>query len=67
MELGGIQGYIWCSFILNPSFVDTTFQVKHLMIGHVLDGGLFIYIFVSSNLHGSNGLLLLINFLFSYI
>ena len=32
------------TFILNPnpSFVDTTFQVKHLMIGHMLDGDLFI-------------------------
>ena len=30
------------TFILNPSFIDTTFQVKHLMIGHVLDGALFI-------------------------
>ena len=31
MELDGIQGYIWCSLI------DKAFQVKHLMIGHVLD------------------------------
>ena len=31
-------------FILNPSFVDTDFQVKHLMIGHVLEGGLYIQI-----------------------
>ena len=36
MELGGIQGYIWYSLILNPSFVGTTFRVKHLMIGYML-------------------------------
>ena len=29
------------TFILNPSFTDTTFQVKHLRLGHVLDRGLF--------------------------
>ena len=52
------------NFILNPIFIDTTFQVKHLMIGHVLDEGLFIYIdinsffFLSSNIDGSKGLLL---------
>ena len=40
--LGGIEGYIWCSLILNLSFVDKTFRVKHLMTGHVLDRGLFI-------------------------
>ena len=32
------------SFTLNPSFIDMAFQVKHLMTGHVLDGGLFIKI-----------------------
>ena len=59
------------AFILNPSFVDSTFQIKHVMIGHVLSGGLFIWIdssrafILSSNLDGSNGLLLLANFLFS--
>ena len=31
-------------FILNPSFIDTAFQVNHLMIGHVLGGGLYIQI-----------------------
>ena len=31
------------TFILNPSVIDTTFQVKDLMIGHVLDGGLYIW------------------------
>ena len=36
--------YMVFTFILNPSFIDMTFQVKHLMIGHVLDVGLFIQI-----------------------
>ena len=26
------------TFIWNPSFIDMTFKVKHLMLGHVLDG-----------------------------
>ena len=30
-------------FILNPSFIDTAFQVKHLMIKHVLERNLYIY------------------------
>ena len=30
------------NFILNPSFIDTTFQVNHLMIGHMQDGDVFI-------------------------
>ena len=30
-------------FILNPSFVDNDSQVKQLMIGYVLDGGLYLY------------------------
>ena len=30
---------------LLSSFIDTTFKVKHLMIGHVLEGGLLIYIY----------------------
>ena len=61
------------TFILNLNFIDTTSQVKHLMIGHVLDGA-FLYrltvvgfFFLSSNLDGSNGLLLLANFLCSYL
>ena len=29
------------TFIWNPSSIGTTFQVKHLMLLHVLDGGLF--------------------------
>ena len=27
------------TFIWNLSFIDKTFQVKHLMTGHLLDGG----------------------------
>ena len=33
--------YLAFTFILNPSFIDTTFQVKQLMIGLVLERGLF--------------------------
>ena len=29
------------TFIWNHSFVHTNFQVRHLMLGHVLDGGMF--------------------------
>ena len=31
------------TFILNLSFIDATFQVKHLMTGHVLDGDFNFY------------------------
>ena len=57
------------TFIINPSFRDMTFQVKHLMIGHVLDGACLYrltaagFFFKSSNIHRFNGLLLMANFL----
>ena len=40
MELSEIQRYIRRSLIFG--FIDTTFEVKHLMLGHALDGSSFI-------------------------
>ena len=40
------------TFSLNPSFIDMTFQVKHLMIGHMLVGAFF---FNPATLMGPDG------------
>ena len=56
IELSKIQRRISVIiFFLNPSFIDTIFQVKYLLIGHVLDWCLFIQIdgFFPASLMGS--------------
>ena len=39
---GGSNMYMVFTFVCNPGFVNTTYLVEHLMIGHVLDARLYI-------------------------
>ena len=68
IELGRFKDkYMVFPVILNPGFIGTAFQVKHLMVEHELDVGCLYRLtvvggfFLPSSPNGSNGLLLLVN------
>ena len=54
LELSKIQICIWFSLLFWVLVLLTRFQVKHLMVGHVLDGGLFFIAHINSVRQFSN-------------